>query len=306
MTERDQAVGTALRFCETPPDHAGDVDTGNTGHRGDTAENSDDCRGRFFAHAGTMRYSLKINQAIIAKDIESEYMRKTRMADEKIAQWLSEQLERKGVSQSALARALGLHPTMINKVINGRRRLTVEEMTAAARFLEAPPPIDTGSSQDAAASTPQNAYRSKIPVLGTVAAGIWREVDDETFDPIPIPPDPGLPPDALYGLIVHGTSINRIAEEGDIVVCLDHAKVGFDISEGDLVVVERRRHQEGLREVTAKRVRRKNGSIELWPDSNDPRWQEPILLNPSEEDSDDMEVRLLARIEWIYRPVKRR
>ena len=149
----------------------------------------------------------------------------------------------------------------------------------------------------------------EIPILGTVAAGAWLEVDGTSDDYIereyiPVPPDPRHPIKASYGLVVSGTSINKIATAGDVLVCLSTISTGLEVEHGDLVIVERVRQQEGLREVTAKRVRRYADRIELAPESTDPRWQEPIILWYNQQ-GDHEDVRIIARVQWIYRPVRR-
>lgn len=146
-----------------------------------------------------------------------------------------------------------------------------------------------------------------LPVIGRVAAGMWLEIDgnDEFGEPlfeIPIPRDPRYPAEAVYGLLVEGTSLNKTARPGEVLVCLDILALGIDPADGDLVVVERIKNQGGLREVTAKRLRIKTKprSIELWPESDDPRWQTPIVLD-GEPPDDDLEVRIIARVELIVR-----
>ncbi|TLP48639.1 hypothetical protein FDK21_02970 [Cohaesibacter sp. CAU 1516] len=54
----------------------------------------------------------------------------------------------------------------------------------------------------------------------------------------------------------------------------------------------------GIFETTAKRLR-KNGHWELWPDSTDPMWQEPIRL-PEEHDNPDKSVEVLAIVIGVH------
>ena len=105
-----------------------------------------------------------------------------------------------------------------------------------------------------------------------------------------------------FGLQVRGTSINRQAKEGDILFCLD-ISAGWQPEDGNLVIVERRRDQDGNREVTAKRFRRRGNRIELWPESDDPRWQEPIVLEG--EPADRETVHIIAHVEWVFRNMRR-
>jgi len=149
----------------------------------------------------------------------------------------------------------------------------------------------------------------RLRVLGEVAAGAWLEVDpiaeyEAAHFEVPVPLDPRYPKGKLFGLVVRGTSINKIAADGDVLVCLD-VSAGIDVENGDLVVIERRRAQEGLREVSAKRLRRGRHAIEFWPESTDPRWQEPLTVRENTPSNHDMDVRVLARVEWVFRQVRR-
>lgn len=144
-----------------------------------------------------------------------------------------------------------------------------------------------------------------IPVMGEVAAGVWREVeatDVSPFEPVPVAPNSKYPAGAQYGLVVRGTSMNRIAVDGDVLVCLS-----VDVTEpadNDLVIFERCRAQEGLRETTVKRLRFRDGVMELWPESDDPRFQEPIRIAGDTPEGDEAG-RVIAVVDWIYRPVRR-
>jgi len=149
----------------------------------------------------------------------------------------------------------------------------------------------------------------RLRVLGEVAAGAWLEVDpiaeyDAAHFEVPVPLDPRYPKGKVFGLVVRGTSINKIAADGDVLVCLD-VSAGIEVENGDLVVVERRRAQEGLREVSAKRIKRGRHVIEFWPESTDPRWQEPLTIRENTPSNQDMDVRVLARVEWVFRQVRR-
>jgi len=149
-----------------------------------------------------------------------------------------------------------------------------------------------------------------IPTKGEVAAGQWLdldiEVDPRDFDQYPIAADPRYPQDAQYGLIVRGTSMNRVAEAGDVLHCLDLITAHEEAEEDDVVIVERRRAQEGQREVTAKRIRKRGKLIVLAPDSTDSKWK-PIEFDPkASQDEDREEVRVIAIVLAIYKPIRRR
>lgn len=124
-------------------------------------------------------------------------------------------------------------------------------------------------------------------LIGDVAAGVWYEIpenQDMEYERVPIAPDPRYPPDSQYALKIRGNSVNRIAKDGTIVHCVDIADAGIDVRDGDLVWVER--HRGGLVEATIKRIRKTNGTVELWPESDDPLHQEKLTLKGPKGDTE--------------------
>lgn len=113
-----------------------------------------------------------------------------------------------------------------------------------------------------------------------------------------VPAAPDAPAEMQYAYRVEGTSLNKIAAPGDILVCLDCIKSHVEIKDGDLVVIERSRFSGQMIERTAKRIRRTTAGIELWPESTDPQFQEPLLLDGL-KDGDLVEVR--AKVLWIMK-----
>jgi hypothetical protein len=102
-----------------------------------------------------------------------------------------------------------------------------------------------------------------IDVLGELAAGRWLEVHaaQDKISNIVVPADPRYPIEAQYALIVRGTSLNRLAQDGEVVVCVDIERAGIQVLDDDPVVIEQTRH--GLYEVTGKRVRKKGNTVDL-------------------------------------------
>jgi len=143
-----------------------------------------------------------------------------------------------------------------------------------------------------------------IPVLGKVAASTWYAVDDDMLadfdsDEVEhIPSVSGYPVDWQFGMIVEGNCLNKVANHGDRLVCLDLIKSQVDITDGDLVIVERRRFEGMMRSITAKRVKRTSRGFELWPESDDPAHQEPIQLDRAAEGED---IRVWAKVLWVLR-----
>lgn len=147
-----------------------------------------------------------------------------------------------------------------------------------------------------------------IPTRGEVAAGQWLDLDVEldstVFEQFPISADARYPFDAQYGLIVRGTSINKVANNGDVLHCLDLGLAAVEPDDDDIVIVERRRAQLGQKEVTAKRITRRGKVVILSPDSSDSKWK-PIRLDPKHA-TEDEEVAVVAVVLAVYKPLRKR
>ena len=140
----------------------------------------------------------------------------------------------------------------------------------------------------------------QAPVRGLAAAGLWqedsRQIGDDT--PVPASPNPRYANRPQIAFRVVGNSMDRLVADGEYVICIDFAESPMHLRDGDIVVAERRRGGETER--TVKRVRTDGQTIELWPDSNDPEHQTPIILNGA---SDHVEVLVIGIVIGFYRPL---
>lgn len=217
-------------------------------------------------------------------------------------------MDENGLDMRTLSRRAGLGDTYVRDAIKRNRGGSIEAMAAIARVLGTSVNyLMTGVeiSQPPVAKVKLDASLSqiKIYILGEVAAGVWVEetMSLSMADAVEsvFPADPRYPIDAQYDLVVRGTSIDKIAREGDLLRCIDVVKAGIEVRDGDLVICRRTRGQ--LVEVTAKRVRRRAaGAMELWPESTDPRWQEPILVG-----GDDAGIEVIAICTFTYAAIGR-
>lgn len=139
----------------------------------------------------------------------------------------------------------------------------------------------------------------QVRVIGSVKASSWQDVTEQMTNEEPryVPSASDYPADWQYAFTVDGPSVNKTARDGDILICVDLIKSGADVVENDLVIVERTRFQGQMLERTAKRVRQAIAGPELWPDSNDPEFQDPIPLSAAEDD----EIRVSAKVIWVLR-----
>lgn len=229
---------------------------------------------------------------------------------------VAELLKERGMDMLSLSRKAGLGDTYVRDAlrrgrggsIEGLRRIaaaldvSVEYLTTGIDTSQSSVPASTSYSPSLSLAGDINSQDfAPIRIRGEVAAGVWSEGDAVELpeDEMPIshlPPDPRWPAEFQYDVVVKGTSLNRVARDGDYLRCVDIAKAGIEIRDGDLVVARRTRGD--LAETTAKRAKKRGIEIELWPDSTDPKWQEPLI--PGRETG---EITLLALGLYSYAPL---
>ncbi len=147
---------------------------------------------------------------------------------------------------------------------------------------------------------PSEPRLAMVPVTGIVRAGAWQDVetgDSDLYKYVPGALD--WPAEWQFAYTVEGTSLNKKADPGDVLICLSLILSGIDIVNHDLVIVERSRFGGQMIERTAKRVTKTLSGFELWPESDDPAHQEPIILNGTT--SGDDEIRVTGKVLWIMK-----
>ena len=244
--------------------------------------------------------------------------------DQAVLSRIQGRLEAVGLSERGAAEKSGLSASAIRNFREGKSQSPrLDTLRKLAPTLQTTPEwLAFGVDADIAKAMEESAalpYAS-LPVIGEVAAGRWLEADDHVdepeHDPVPVQPDPRWKPEDQYGLVVRGNSINRVALDGDILACVNAVAARYVPREDDLVIVEMRRNAGLLRQRTAKRFMRQATHVELWPDSDDPRWQKPIIIphgpTPLEammedEDGDGrIDVSIAALVTWVHRPIQKR
>lgn len=168
------------------------------------------------------------------------------MDPEEILQLLNEQ----DISQSELARRIGLDQDKLNKSLKRKRRFSVSEMDAIKGVLLQGQPLPVTRS---------------IPVIGQVAAGNWRDAIEQPLDALPAP-DPSIPPNA-FALRVMGDSMDLLAADGSTVIIDPDDRVLF--SNRYYVVLN------GEGEATFKQF--KSDPARLVPCSSNPQHQAILL-----------------------------
>lgn len=189
----------------------------------------------------------------------------------------------------------------VNKMTTGKRAIAADELLVLIQALDVEAPTIANDNRYGRSLLPAPESKARAGVLriaGEVAAGVWREVDLEAaaeYGDMQAIVDPRYPEREQFLLIVRGTSLNRIASDGDFLHCVGIIGSGVEIQPGDLVIVERSKDEGGLVETTAKRVQRLNGTYELHPQSTDPQFQTPVVI--PEDYVDEFEsIRIIAKV----------
>jgi DNA-binding XRE family transcriptional regulator len=145
-----------------------------------------------------------------------------------------------------------------------------------------------------------------LRVVGEVAGGVWREGNADFTGrnlgnpTMPVAPHPDYPASAQRLYRVIGTSINRVADDGEYLHAVNIHQADLKPEQGDLVIVRRLEH--GKAEYTAKTLAYANGEWVLRPESFDPEWQQDIRA----EGDDDTEVEITDVVIAKWSPIARR
>lgn len=119
-------------------------------------------------------------------------------------------------------------------------------------------------------------------VVGEVAAGSWREAS-AMLKPyaLPVTPHPHYPAEAQRLYRISGPSVNKLVGDGEYIHCVDVLAADTMPVSGDLVVVKKLEH--GKAEYSAKRFLRIGGKTVLRPESDDPDFQDDLVIDGDED-----------------------
>ncbi len=153
---------------------------------------------------------------------------------------------------------------------------------------------------------------TQIEVCGEVQAGVWKEAQEWPLSDrynITIPQDGAYPGIKRYGLMVKGQSMNKVFQEGSVVIVINFADIGRCPRNGDYVVAMQRSDVSDSFEATVKAVQvKESGQMVLWPQSTEPDFQSPMVL-PSPDTvvchsaAESPNVTILALVVGSYMPM---
>lgn len=218
----------------------------------------------------------------------------------------------KGLSQAALAKKAGVAQQLISQLERGEN-LSTKYLPQIAGALDATI-TDIDPAFASTLGTPITLPSTPPVYAGKVQAGSWLAVD-EYFqqDAYPVPEfvtrHPAYPRLRQYAWQAQGDSMNeRGIIDGMWVVGADASdyidQIG-EVESGDLVVVERTRHQGAERELTIKEARFYRDRMELLPRSTNASHQ-PIVVPHNRKAEDHIEVKIIGVVLTAYTDLRRR
>lgn len=209
--------------------------------------------------------------------------------NERMKDWVASALKHSGMSQAELARALASqrnwpeNRSIINKIVNGHRDISAQEMMDISEVTGYPAP----------ASEPSPVGTRRVTVSAHVQAGYWAETwewnDDQKYD-VYIPDEPEFRTFKLHAAETRGPSMNKRWPEKTVLVFTDVQETLEEPIPGKRYIVERKR-AGGEAEHTVKLLHRDDdGRYWLVPESDDPRFQAPISIEDGTGNEDTVAV----------------
>lgn len=201
--------------------------------------------------------------------------------------WIQQICDETGLTFTEIARRAGVDPATLTRFMNNPKykpNLSDTTLQKIAQAVNRPVPIPTTTM-----SLPSTIGLTTVKVVGTAAAGLWKELsitsdDYYGMEDIPVVENARYAGKEQYALLVEGNSINRVIHDGEFAICVNWAELGIEPATGQFVHVERSRG--GLQEVTIKKIHMVGARVQLWPDSTDPRFQSPIDLSDVAEETE--------------------
>jgi len=196
----------------------------------------------------------------------------------------------------SMAATGGKNPYLVRDIIKGKSaNPTLDTLVGLARALE----LDISQMIPAATTIMHRVGGSQtfetLEVVGAVAAGVWREETTWSAEDrysIEVGPNP-FPGSERFALRMEGNSMDKLIPPGSDLECLRVAYGYVEPQPGDIVIVQRDRHD--LHELTCKRLDHDGQNFVLRAESTRPEFQEPIIIGrPDEEHVGDNDITILA------------
>lgn len=186
--------------------------------------------------------------------------------------------KRAGLTQPAIAEALGVSIPQVSRWETGDNNIPSDRLPALAAAYQA---------------TIGELFESELPFLpigpqlyvkGAVQAGEWVDAfewPEEDWKTFYGRPDITVPIESRFGLRVVGNSMSAVYPHGSIVECVKLMH-GAELVSGKRVVVIRQRDDLELEATVKEYVVDENGVQWLWPRSLHPEFQTPWRIDAPE------------------------
>lgn len=186
-----------------------------------------------------------------------------------MAKNIQKYLDRKGISQTDMAKDLGFPEMTVSNWLNAKTYPRPDKIQMMADYFNV---RRSDLIEESNEEIPENMYQIEsefeyIPILGTIACGEPIYVR-ENFAGYRIEPKEALPSGNLYYLQAKGDSMEPTIPDGSMVLIREQP----DVESNEIAAVL----VNGDDEATLKRVRKQGDSVILMPDN--PRYS-PIIIN---------------------------
>lgn len=223
--------------------------------------------------------------------------------------YLRRVMERTGLAPTALAQAAGVASTTLTRPLNDPdypfeiSNRTIKKVEAATGI----PYADHSSDQAAPARQLTRGAGGTAPVVATVEAGAWREVnelDQDDMEWVTVPADDKYPDATQRVFDVSGDSMNKLEPypitNGSRIVAVDYDEIAsrVPLRDGLVVVVQRSRNGGQERELTVKQVAWFDDRIEFQPRSTNPKHK-PIVVEHDNWEDNGVEVAIVGLVRDI-------
>lgn len=213
------------------------------------------------------------------------------------------------LSPRAASLKAGLGPDAIRIILDGRSRSPrADRLQAIARALQCDVRYLLGESADVG-DPPQTIVERggmrSLPIRHEVAAGLWRERDEQADAPMGEAPAFVLPAYERFDQWLErviGPSMNRLGiTDGSLIHVVDAIDLRYEPVNDDVVVVERSRAQGALIERSVKQISIDPEGIELWGRSYEERFNVPLSLTAgTAPHEDDVTVQIAGKVVRAY------
>lgn len=220
---------------------------------------------------------------------------------------LKELIKERGTTPRAISRAVGDNPYLVRDILNAKsKNPRSDTISKIAEILDVSfsELMDGADEPDAGPMGRLNASPAlrMLPIRFRVQAGAWLQADvyaTQDYGEGPTAGDPRIAPESQWLEEVVGESMNNVIKPGWLVHVVDAVAIEYTPRDGDIVVVERTRHQGAEIERSLKRVHIKGRRIELRGDSSVAEFNRPLSV---EGDGEDVEIRIAG---WVKHSIQR-